>query len=241
MKKTRFSLLLVAMLISSVAFSQNWWKSAIRGQGDVVSEDLNLKEFDGITLAFSGDVYIKQGSTQSVRVEAQQNIIDNISTEVEGKHWRIKYDRSVRNAKRVKVYITMKDLTVAKVSGSGNIVGDGSFTGLGDVRVGVSGSGNVELEMEASGLVDSRISGSGNIKLHGNAGSIDVGISGSGNVRAHDLAVAKGYVKISGSGDADVNATDELEVRISGSGDVNFKGSPKLRSKVSGSGDVNSF
>ena len=229
------------MLISSVAFSQNWWKNAIRGEGDVVSQDLDLNEIDGITLAFSGDVYITQGKIQSVRVEAQQNIIDNILTDVDGKHWRIKYDRPVRNAKSVKVYITMKTLTAAKVSGSGNIVGDGAFTGLGNVNIGVSGSGNVNLEVDASGQVESRISGSGNIKLDGSASAIDVRISGSGDIRAHGFEVGKGNVHISGSGDADVNVTGELEIKISGSGDVSFKGSPKLRSKVSGSGDVNSY
>ena len=81
MKKTRLSLLLAVMLLSTASFAQNWWKNAIRGEGDVVKQDLNLDEFDGITLAFSGDVYLTQGETQSVTVEAQQNIIDNIKLE----------------------------------------------------------------------------------------------------------------------------------------------------------------
>lgn len=242
MKKTRLSLLLAVMFLSTASFAQNWWKSSIRGEGDVVSQDLDLNEFDGISLAFSGDVYLTQGETQSVTVEAQQNIIDNITTEVEGRHWKIRFDRPVRSAKSVKVYITMKTLDKAIVSGSGSIISQEAFTDIGDLRLGVSGSGNIDLELAARGAIDGQISGSGNIELHGRAAALDGAISGSGNIRAYDLEVGSGMVQISGSGNAQVNVTGELEVRISGSGDVTYKGRPTaLRSKVSGSGDVNAY
>lgn len=240
MKKAKILLLLAAFLITQSAFAQNWWKNAIKGEGDVVTKTLNLDEFEGVTLAFSGDVILTQGNTQSVEVRAQQNIIDNIVTKVEGKHWRIRFDRPVRNHKGVKVYITMATLKGAKVSGSGNITTQGSFNGLGDVATAVSGSGDLDLNLEARNI-STRISGSGKINLGGKADAVDIAISGSGDVRAYDLSVGDCKVQISGSGDAQVNVSSDLEVRISGSGDVSYKGSPRMRSKISGSGDVNSY
>lgn len=241
MKKTKSLFFLAALFISTSSFAQNWWKDAIQGEGPVVTRDLQVDDFEGLTLAFSGDVYLKQGSARSVRVEAQENIIDNIVTEVNDRHWKIRFDRPVRNSKGVKVYITLPELREAYVSGSGNIVSEGAFTGLEEVRLGVSGSGDIDLGIEAKGLVASRISGSGTIRLDGRAGAIEVGISGSGDVEAYGLEASQGQVQISGSGDAEVNVIEELEIRISGSGDVTYKGSPRMRSKVSGSGDVNAY
>ena len=241
MKKTKFLLVVSALLISQMLVAQNWWKGSIKGEGDRVTQTLDLDYFEGISLSFSGDVVLKQGDSQSVTVEAQQNIIDNIVTDVDGRHWKIKFDRPVRNHKGVTVYITMKTLKTAKVSGSGNISTDGSFIGLGDLSTGVSGSGDLNLDVEASGSISSRISGSGNITMSGKADSYSVGISGSGDVKAYDLVASSCTVQISGSGDARVNAQSELEVKISGSGDVTYKGTPRMRSKVSGSGDVNSY
>lgn len=241
MKRTKSLILFCLMLLSTATFSQNWWKSAIRGEGAVVSQDLDLDVFEGFTLAFSGDVILSQGPEQAVRVEAQQNIIDNIVTEVNGRHWKIKFDRPVRSTKGVTVYITLPRLEEVYVSGSGDIESRNSFTNVGDLAVGVSGSGSIDLDLEAKGRIQSRISGSGAIRLAGGADALDVTISGSGDVEAYDLEAAQGQVQISGSGDAEVHVTGELEVRISGSGDVTYKGTPRMRSKVSGSGDVNSY
>ena len=80
MKKVKvFGLLvLVSLFLSTEIQAQNWWKSGIKGEGPVVTRDLNVGKFTGVSLGFSGDVYLTQGSSQSVKVEGQANIIDNI-------------------------------------------------------------------------------------------------------------------------------------------------------------------
>lgn len=235
--KTISVLLSLSFLFCTAAISQNWWKSGIRGEGANVSHTLDVKNFDGIGLYFSGTVYLKQGSTYSVKVEGQQNIIDNIETEVEGDYWKIKFDRPVRKHEGVKIWITMPTLTKAHISGSGNLIGESSFTGLEEVSVGISGSGDIDLELEAK-AIESKISGSGNIELGGSSGSFSIKISGSGDVKAYDLNTGSCNVRISGSGDCQVDVSEQLEVSISGSGDVYYKGRPKVKAKVSGSGDV---
>lgn len=217
--------------------AQDWGWNGIKGEGPKVTKTLNLDNFDGFTMAISGNVYIKQGSKQSVTVEAQQNIIDNIVTEVSDKQWKIKFDKNVRHHDGIKIYITLPTLTKAYVSGSGDIIGETKFTGLNNLTTGVSGSGDIKLEVEAKDI-DGKISGSGNVRLSGSANSINIGISGSGDFYADNLTVENGTVKISGSGDATVNASESLMVQVSGSGDVKYKGRPRLSAKVSGSGDV---
>lgn len=239
MQNRRKIFVFLAASISFLAFAsaQDWGWNGIKGEGPKVTKTLDLASFDGFTMAISGNVYLKQGSKQSVTIEAQQNIIDNIVKEVSDKQWKIKFDKNVRNHDGVKIYITIPTLTKAYVSGSGDIIGETKFTGLGNLVTGISGSGDIRLEIEAKDI-DGKISGSGSVKLSGTANALNIGISGSGDFYADGLKAQNGIIKISGSGDCTVDASDELSVQVSGSGDVKYKGRPRLSAKVSGSGDV---
>lgn len=218
--------------------AQSWWKSGISGEGPIVKRTLDLDGFSAVRLTNSANVYIRQGSPQTVEVEAQENIIDNLKREVKDDAWTIAFDQSVRRHEGMKIYITVPNLRALRVSGSGNITSESRFTGVEDMDVSISGSGNIRLEVE-SATVASHISGSGNIKLRGTTGRHEVRISGSGDVDAYELTSEACKVQISGSGDCDVDVSEDLEVRISGSGDVNYKGRPRISSRISGSGDVN--
>lgn len=241
MKTTKiiFSAFLFTLFSIGQIDAQSWYGSGVKGQGAKVKKTFDLPNFDAVQLTIDGDVYLRQGDSQSVEIEAQENILELISTEVEGNAWKIKFDKNVRTHDGVKIWITIPHLTMVAVSGSGDIEGQNYFKGLGDLRVAVSGSGGIDLESDSQSL-DAAVSGSGDIELGGTTGDCDIRISGSGDVTAFDLETETCGVKIAGSGDASVNVRNELEVKIAGSGDVVYKGNPRVKSKISGSGDVTS-
>lgn len=208
----------------------------INGSGAIVSQDLDLPDFDAVHLAMSGEVYITQGSEQSVRVEGKQNIIDELDLSVSNGRWTIETDRCVRDLNDFKVFITMPDITELSISGSGDIFGENFFV-VQDITLRITGSGDMDLGLEADD-VDVDITGSGNMTLEGAGDFLDARISGSGDIRAFDLQVARAKFNISGSGDAEITVADELDVRISGSGDVKYKGNPSVDVSISGSGRV---
>ena len=230
---------LLPLLFLAVAVNlsaQNWWKSGITGEGPSVKQALDVSDFDDFSLNISATVHVRQGR-HDVQIEGQQNIIDNIITEVSGGSWKIKYDRPVRRANDVTIWITMPTLEGAHVSGSGSILGEGTFTGLDDVVVSISGSGDIDMGLESRNL-SSSISGSGDIVVRGSTGSHDIHISGSGDVEAFDMKAQDVDVHISGSGDVEVHAEGDLVINTSGSGDVVYTGRPRVKARVSGSGDV---
>ena len=94
--KLSFSLLFIA-LFSVLSFGQNWG-NGVKGKGEIVSKELNLSKFTGVELSTSGDVILTKGSTQKVRVEGQQNIIDLINTEVSRGTWDIEFTKNVSNS-----------------------------------------------------------------------------------------------------------------------------------------------
>jgi hypothetical protein len=228
-----FTLLILSLPV--VTFAQF---GSIKGEGDVVKQEIQLGTLKGVRLGFSGDIILTQGSSQKIVREGQQNILDNIKRDVSDGIWKVNYDKNVNNAKSVRIYITLATLTEVAVSGSGDVSTTNTFERLGDLEIRLSGSGNISLDVNAT-EVETSISGSGNISLDGSAKSLDVHISGSGKIDAVDLRTEACEVSISGSGDARINCTSSIETSISGSGNVHYKGNaPKVKASVSGSGDV---
>ena len=68
---------------------------------------------------------------------------------------------------------------------------------------------------------------------------VDASISGSGKVLAAELETNRCDVRITGSGDVEINVKDELDANITGSGSVSYRGNPKkVNTHSAGSGKV---
>lgn len=213
----------------------------ITGEGNIITETLMLDDFTGFINASSADIYITQGDVQEVVIEAQENIIDNLEVDVnDDGYWKIKYDRWVRRAKPVKIYITVPDLDKVVVDGSGGVFGETAFDGLGNLELIISGSGSMDLEFTSETL-ELVISGSGSFDLSGESQEMDAVISGSGDVRAFDLATERAEFRISGSGSGHLSVSDHLKAMISGSGDIYYRGTPEMDIHISGSGSVSRY
>ncbi|NUN99239.1 MAG: DUF2807 domain-containing protein [Saprospiraceae bacterium] len=210
--------------------------NCVDGNGPVVTETLAIPGFTGISLQISATVLISQGPVQEVVVEGHGNIIDELELDVNNNIWTIETDRCVRSIGDLKIFITVPDISVLNISGSGDILSENTLV-ISDIEMNISGSGTIDVEMEADDI-DAAISGSGEVFLSGNADELNCRISGSGDLRAFNLQSRVADLNISGSGDAEVRVSDQLDVRISGSGDVFYKGNPTLNVQISGSGQV---
>ncbi len=209
----------------------------IRGEGPIISEELDLNRIDAIDLQLPAKVYIRQGPEQRVEVEAQGNIIDYLEHTVRGGYWEITIDeRCVRNMEDMRIFLTLPEITALKISGSGEIISENTLK-TDDLDLSIAGSGNISLDVEADDI-DADISGSGNLRLGGLADEISFTVTGSGDLQAFDLMARKGDIHIDGSGDVEIYVSEELSVSITGSGDVLYKGGASLNVSVSGSGGV---
>ena len=209
----------------------------INGEGPIVSEDRNLKDFDGIELDISANVYLEKSNTFKFRIEAQENILDEVETFVSAGLLHIRYDNlCVMSRRSVRIYISMPELTDIEVGGSGKVLSSDVFD-CNNLRLRVSGSGDIELGAIAK-TIECVISGSGEIDLTGSAEELEISIRGSGDVEAIRTDAQKVYVSVRGSGRTRVHAIDYLDADISGSGDILYKGNPDVDSDINGSGDL---
>jgi hypothetical protein len=237
MKKLMISLF---MLISISAFAQPWQN--ITGDGNVKKETRQVAGFTSLSSHGAMDVQISYGNSNSIEIQADENLLPYIETSVEDGKLTIKPKKNVNLKSRSKIIVSvsMTKINGLQLSGSGNINGDGNFTSDGNTNVMVSGSGNIKLNSGSFKDLGLSVSGSGNIDLKkGTADNVHIAISGSGNVDCSGITSNNVDAKISGSGNARVNANKSIDASISGSGNVFYKGTAtNISSKTVGSGKV---
>ena len=135
------------------------------------------------------------------------------------------------------IYVTVKDIKEVNLSGSGDVSFRDGLT-ANSLKLRISGSGDMVGKVDAKTL-ESSISGSGDMSLSGRADNSTVSVVGSGDYTARNLTTASTAIRLTGSGDAYVNATERIDAALHGSGDIHCSGNPKNVSKsTSGSGDI---
>lgn len=206
------------------------------GFGSTVTQEISIPDFTGIELTIDAQVYITQGDEQEILVKGQENIIDELETRVRNDVWEIEFDDCVEDSDVLRIFITTPNLTFIGNNGSGKISSD-NILRTDNLEIKNNGSGDIQLSVEAD-IINARNVGSGTLELEGVAATLDVDIRGSGDLESFDLLVRDAQVAIDGSGDAQVNIQDFLEIMIDGSGDVYYKGSPDLKVTTRGSGKV---
>ena len=235
MKKILLLTLPVILVLSACNFVGG---KKVRGNGSIQTTDRSVESFRGVSSSGSFDIYVSSGP-QAVKIEAEENLLQYIETEVRDGILRVRTKEGyrLRPNKDVKIFVTNPTFNKIHSSGSGNIIGENKITSSEKLDVSVSGSADVKLEVDAP-EVESSISGSGNTDLRGNTRVFETRISGSGNVNAMELMSEETTVKISGSGDVSVFASVKLKVNVTGSGDVRYKGNANVESKITGGGGV---
>ena len=209
----------------------------IEGSGNVKSESRNVSAFNALELKNAANVYITQGEKTEVRVEAEDNILPLILTSVKNNTLIIDCEENIRTHEAVNVYITVKELCDAELSGSGSIITKSELR-CDKMNLRLSGSGTVKFDVSASHL-KTTLSGSGNMELNGSSDESSMRISGSGNIDARKMKTVMSTVHISGSGSARVDVNRELNVNITGSGNVRYVSEPaKVITNITGSGEV---
>ena len=189
----------------------------IEGSGVAKTETRDVPTFSRINSTGSAEVTVMIGDKQSLTVEADDNILPLIDTNVKGDKLEISSHDSYSTRTPIRITITVANLEEARVAGSGSV--------------------------NASGIdakkFDAHISGSGNVNVSGKAEALTATVTGSGKLDATELPVDSANITVTGSGDAMVNATKSVKAHVTGSGDIHYAGNPlNVEQHVTGSGTV---
>jgi hypothetical protein len=190
-----------------------------------------------------GNIYIEQSDVASLRIEADEKIIDDIITEVRNDELIIKVKTGLfnfpffksRRMTPISYYITVKELNTVDLFGSGDIFIKDLKTDR--LSIHLIGSGDMDINLQAQETIIT-ISGAGDILLKGKTDQQRITINGSGDFMADDFFSNECIITINGPGDALVHASQILDIHIKGSGDVRYKGNPNVTQNIFGSGNI---
>lgn len=236
MSPTYFVRTLLLLSSCGLAASQG---ACVTGSGTMKTETRTLPPFTSIDLSSSVDVEVAIGPTQSVTVEGEDNLIDRITTEVKDGRLvvDVKKGKALTTSKPMIVHVTVPALTAVIANASGDVYSKGTITGDA-LEISVDGSGDATMDVKVRKLTTIS-DGSGDIEVTGTADEHISTLDGSGDMDASKLVAKKCTIEVNGSGNASVDATDELHARTQGSGDLEYRGTPKIADiETHGSGDV---
>lgn len=236
------------------AVAQMW---GVSGSGNVIRQERSVSDFSTIKVQGSADVILSQGDKVSVVVQADDNLVENITTKVKGDALLIETEGNIRSSKKFEVLVTIPRLDGIEINGSGDVESNGKISGN-TLAISINGSGDVDLDLDYKALT-ANVNGSGDIEISGVTGDLDLGIMGSGDFEASELRLNLCKISVFGSGDiklsgsaatvvvelsasGDVNLfnliAESVTVRSNGSGDVVVNVTKSLEASLSGSGDL---
>lgn len=191
--------------------------SGVQGSGTAKSETRAVTGFTRVDAGGAVNVEIVTQKDFSVAVEADDNLLANIKTEVSGDTLKIYSEDTISPKTRINVKISMPAIEGLDLSGASS----GS----------VSSVKTDTLELKASGA--------SKIRIDGVTKELIADASGASAIDAESLQTQDADVEASGASRATIAATGELKVEASGASKIVYVGEPKnLQQNSSGASSV---
>ena|SRR2546422_1646966 len=188
----------------------------IHGSGVRKAEKRDLAPFTAIETSGAFEVSVVCQKPVSLEIEADDNILPLVETEVRGGVLHLTTTRHYFSSGGIVVRISVPNLEAVKSTGAGkfkitDLKGD-HFT------------------------IDS--TGAATVVADGQSRSLEISSTGAGKIDTHDLQASEAIVKVTGAAGVDVYAIDQLDVTVSGAGRVTYSGNPRVNKHISGAGQV---
>ena len=211
----------------------------VRGSGHIKTENRTASGFNSIEVSGAIDVYIKQDSTTSVRVEADDNILEYIEVHTDGSTLEIYTADNIRlkPSHKIKVYVSNSEYKDLQAGGASSILSENEITA--DIlNVDIGGASEGRLEVNAP-KISVNVSGASNANLKGKTKDFEGDASGASKIRGFDLLTENADVDASGASNIEVYASVKIAGQASGASSVNYKGNAQATVEKSGASSVN--
>jgi hypothetical protein len=230
------TILLVVAVLSSCNFDINLGQE--NGNGNVITEERNVTEdFDKVKGSTGLDVYLSEGSENKIVVEADENLMDIIETNISNGKLTIRAERNIGRSKSKKVYVTYKKLTSIEASSGADVIAN-SVVKSETLTLDSSSGADLEVEVFANDLYTETSSGA-DMEVSGKASTLYANASSGSDINAKKLLVSNCNAKASSGADITVNVKDKLNAKASSGGDIKYYGDPTaVTKKGSSSGSV---
>ncbi len=189
----------------------------IAGSGTRKTEKKELPAFRAVETSGAFDVEVTCQKPQNIEIEADDNLLPLVETDVADGVLHVGMKQNYHSSKLITLRISITDLK----------------------RININGAGTARIENVKNEKLEIDSAGAAKINANGETGFVKITNAGAGLIDVHELRAAKADVSLSGAGQVEVYASEQLDVSISGVGRVTYSGHPKVINKnISGIGTV---
>lgn len=212
------------------------WGSGKRGNGVVVDETRTVSEsFTAVSASEGLDVYVEQGDDFDIRVEADENVIELIGTDIKDGKLRIHAIENIGRATK-NVFVNLPEITALSSSSGADLTGRGMIE-ADKVRLDASSGADLRVEIAAD-EIEADCSSGADIRLSGRANLFYADASSGSDIKAEELQAEVCNAKASSGADIRVFVTRTLTADASSGADIRYGGDPSVETRKSASGSV---
>jgi len=226
MKKTILLFSLTTLfVITACNISSGLGFKTVRGSGDVITEMRDVSGFDSVDVCCGMELILTQGDRDSLKIEADDNFMDEILTTVKNGTLNIQYrvtsTVNYRPSQAVQLYLSVVDVNQVSISGGGKFTNESITTDR--FELDLSGGSSAIIGVFIADDVSLRVSGGGDIDADSiQTEAISINMSGGSDVDIEELAADSLYLENSGGGRAGlVGSVTEADINLSGASSLN--------------------
>lgn len=225
--------IIVISILSLFLLSCNF-DLGVLGNGNVISKERNIDStFDHIEVSRGLDVYLTQSETESLTVQADENLHDLIITKIEGNTLKIYTDKNISYSEAKKVMVSFKSISKISSASGSDVYGTGVIS-VENLKLETKSGSDIDIEVKVNSLHCKASSGS-DLKIKGTANSMVASASSGSNINARNLSTLTTNATSSTGADIVVNVSDEFIAKAESGSDIKYLGNP---GKINKSGDV---
>lgn len=197
--------------------------------------------FNAIRVSGGIDLFLSQAESVSLAVSAaNESLKENIKTSIEDGVLIIAYKGEkvwVRKDRKLKVYVSFKDLNNLQASGACDVIVSGAIT-TPSLVLQMSGACDFKGKIAVTDL-KLNLSGASDAKISGTANKVEVVSSGASDLKGYDLVTDYCDANVSGASDVNITVKTELNANAKGASSIYFKGDALIREmKSSGASSI---
>jgi len=224
MKAIKITILFLAV-VSLTACNFDLHLGQVNGNGNVTTEERPVhSDFDQVKGSAGVDVYLTEGDEFKIVVEADENLIPLIETEIHNGRLNITSTKNIGRAKAKKVHVTYKTLSAVYASSGADVIGNSVIKSETLILKSSSGA-DLEVDIIAK-EVYADVSSGADLKISGRATRLIAEASSGSDLKAKDLEVKYCKAKASSGADIVVNVKEEMDGKATSGGDIRYYGNP---------------
>jgi len=226
---------LMALFLSSCAFDMNFGQGK-KGNGIVAKESREVYEdFTEISASEGLDVFVTQADNFSIEVEADENIMELIGTDIKNGKLRIHAIENIGRATK-RIHVTLPEVTGLYASSGSDLVTQNVIR-ANKIALDASSGADIKAAVVAE-EVEADTSSGADIRLEGEAQMLRADASSGSGIRAKNFEVRVCYADASSGADIDLNVSESLVAEATSGADISYSGNPSVEKNKSYSGSV---